>query len=144
MVQTDQKSPSVSSQTKGLQVNADGSVDVFFGPKPPAGKEDNWVQRGMNAPWLVAWGHLLCSFAFITVNGHRVELADSAMRRGGSRPVRRAMSAVVIHWRGRLTIREGTLVLQEWPDSPYTIMIYGNKPPLSSLIDWSPSKLPGN
>jgi hypothetical protein len=44
MVQTDQKSPSVSSQTKGLQVNADGSVDVFFGPKPPAGKEDNWVQ----------------------------------------------------------------------------------------------------
>jgi hypothetical protein len=74
----------------------------------------------------------------------RRRTCSPAMRRGGSRPVRRAMSAVVIHWRGRLTIREGTLVLQEWPDSPYTIMIYGNKPPLSSLIDWSPSKLPGN
>jgi acetyl esterase/lipase len=27
-----------------LQVNADGSVDVYFGPKAPAGKESNWVQ----------------------------------------------------------------------------------------------------
>ena len=33
MVQTDQKSPSVSSQNKGFKVNADGSVDVYFGPK---------------------------------------------------------------------------------------------------------------
>ena len=32
-----------SSQTPGLQANADGSVDVFFGPKAPAGKESNWV-----------------------------------------------------------------------------------------------------
>jgi hypothetical protein len=23
--------------------NADGSVDVYFGPRPPAGKEANWV-----------------------------------------------------------------------------------------------------
>jgi hypothetical protein len=26
-----------------LQKNADGSVDVYFGPKAPAGKESNWV-----------------------------------------------------------------------------------------------------
>ena len=39
MLQTDQQFPSVSSQTKGLLVNADGSVDVYFGPKAPAGKE---------------------------------------------------------------------------------------------------------
>jgi hypothetical protein len=32
-----------SSQVPELQKNADGSVDVFFGPKPPAGKESNWV-----------------------------------------------------------------------------------------------------
>jgi hypothetical protein len=32
-----------SSQTPGLQKNADGSVDVYFGPKAPAGKESNWV-----------------------------------------------------------------------------------------------------
>jgi len=35
--------PSRSSQTPGLQKNADGSVDIFFGPAPPAGKESNWV-----------------------------------------------------------------------------------------------------
>jgi hypothetical protein len=32
-----------SSQSPGLQKNADGSVDVYFGPKAPAGKEPNWV-----------------------------------------------------------------------------------------------------
>jgi hypothetical protein len=32
-----------SSLTSGLQKNADGSVDIFFGPKAPAGKESNWV-----------------------------------------------------------------------------------------------------
>ena len=32
-----------SSQTAGLQKNADGSVDIFFGSKPAAGKESNWV-----------------------------------------------------------------------------------------------------
>jgi hypothetical protein len=32
-----------SSQTPGLKVNADGSVDLYFGPKAPAGKEANWT-----------------------------------------------------------------------------------------------------
>jgi len=32
-----------SSQTPGIQKNADGSVDVYFGPKAPAGKESNWI-----------------------------------------------------------------------------------------------------
>jgi hypothetical protein len=32
-----------SSQTPGLQANADGSVDVYFGPKAPGGNESNWV-----------------------------------------------------------------------------------------------------
>jgi len=32
-----------SSQTPGLQSNADGSVDVYFGPKAPAGSKSNWV-----------------------------------------------------------------------------------------------------
>ena len=35
--------PSRSSQTPGLQKNADGSVDVYFGPQAPAGKESNWI-----------------------------------------------------------------------------------------------------
>ena len=32
-----------SSHTPGLQKNADGSVDLFFGSTPPDGKESNWV-----------------------------------------------------------------------------------------------------
>jgi hypothetical protein len=37
------KWPSRSSQTPGLQRNSDGSVDIYFGPKAPSGKESNWV-----------------------------------------------------------------------------------------------------
>jgi hypothetical protein len=32
-----------ASNSAGVQENADGSVDVYFGPKAPAGKESNWV-----------------------------------------------------------------------------------------------------
>ena len=31
----------ITSNTSGLQKNADGSVDLYFGPKAPAGKESN-------------------------------------------------------------------------------------------------------
>jgi hypothetical protein len=37
---------SVSSQIPGLRVNHDGSVDVYFGPKAPAGLEANFVETG--------------------------------------------------------------------------------------------------
>jgi hypothetical protein len=32
-----------SSQVPDRQVNGDGSVDIYFGPASPAGKESNWV-----------------------------------------------------------------------------------------------------
>ena len=32
-----------AATTPGLEKNADGSVDVWFGPKAPEGKEANWV-----------------------------------------------------------------------------------------------------
>jgi hypothetical protein len=32
-----------SSQIPEMQKNADGSVDVYFGPKAPAGKSSNWM-----------------------------------------------------------------------------------------------------
>jgi hypothetical protein len=32
-----------SSQSPGLQKNADGSADIFFGPRPPASGDSNWV-----------------------------------------------------------------------------------------------------
>ncbi len=34
---------SVASISPGVEKNADGSVEVYFGPKPPKGKDANWV-----------------------------------------------------------------------------------------------------
>lgn len=49
----------VSSTDKDVQKNPDGSVDVYFGPKAPAGKEANWVytSEGKNwFPWFRFYG----------------------------------------------------------------------------------------
>ena len=51
MLQTDQRFPMVGSQRPGLQPNADTSVDVYFGPEPPAGKESNWIQTVPGKGW---------------------------------------------------------------------------------------------
>jgi len=32
-------------------VNADGSVDVYFGPQAPVGKDGNWVQTIPGKAW---------------------------------------------------------------------------------------------
>jgi hypothetical protein len=37
-----------SSQTPGLQKNADGSVGLYFGPNAPSGKESNWIPTSAN------------------------------------------------------------------------------------------------
>ena len=50
-LQTNQQFPSISSQKAGIQKNPDGSIDVYFGPKPPAGKESNWVQSVPGKTW---------------------------------------------------------------------------------------------
>ncbi len=51
MLQTNQQFPAVGSLTKGLLVNADGSVDVYFGPKAPVGQENNWMQTVPGKGW---------------------------------------------------------------------------------------------
>jgi hypothetical protein len=53
MLQTDQPFPSVSSQNKDVKINADGSVDVVFGPKAPEGMENNWVQTIPGNGWFM-------------------------------------------------------------------------------------------
>lgn len=40
-----------SRATPDLQINEDGSVDVFIGPKPPKGKESNWIQSVPGRGW---------------------------------------------------------------------------------------------
>ncbi|AJP57562.2 hypothetical protein UC34_12215 [Pandoraea vervacti] len=51
MLQTDQQFPSLSSE-KNLQKNADGSVDLYFGPQAPVGKESNWIQTIPGKSWM--------------------------------------------------------------------------------------------
>jgi len=41
------------SQSPRLQKNADGSVDIYFGPKAPAGKDANWVPTNPNGQFEV-------------------------------------------------------------------------------------------
>jgi hypothetical protein len=41
----------VSSNTKGLHKNADGSVDLYFGPTAPSGSKSNWVQTVADKFW---------------------------------------------------------------------------------------------
>jgi hypothetical protein len=53
MLQTDQQFPSISSQKRGVAINSDISVDVYFGPTPPPGKESNWVQTWPGKGWNV-------------------------------------------------------------------------------------------
>ncbi len=55
MLQTDQRFPSLSSQKKDLFVNPDTSVDIYFGPEPPQGKESNWIQTIPGKGW---WAYL--------------------------------------------------------------------------------------
>ena len=42
-----------SSRTEGLINNADGSVDLYFGPKAPKGKEVNWIQTNPGQSFFV-------------------------------------------------------------------------------------------
>ena len=52
-LQTDQRLPSLSSEDKSVQQNADGSYDIYFGAEAPAGKESNWIQTVPGKGWNV-------------------------------------------------------------------------------------------
>ena len=52
-LQTNQKFPSKNNKKAGLVENADGSVDLYFGPKPPKGKESNWIETVPGKGWFV-------------------------------------------------------------------------------------------
>lgn len=50
MLQTDQQFPGVDS-LGDVKANADGSYDVYFGPKAPEGFEQNWIQTVPGKAW---------------------------------------------------------------------------------------------
>jgi hypothetical protein len=54
MLQTSQQFPALDSLNKNLKKNADGSYDIYFGPKPPEGMEDNWLQTVPDKSFWVA------------------------------------------------------------------------------------------
>jgi hypothetical protein len=50
-LQTSQPFPSKNSTRDKLITNADGSVDIYFGPRAPAGKEANWIATVPGKGW---------------------------------------------------------------------------------------------
>jgi hypothetical protein len=50
-LQTGQPYPSKNNMRDKLVQNADGSVDLYFSPKAPKGKESNWVQTVPGKGW---------------------------------------------------------------------------------------------
>ena len=41
----------IDSYSKTLAINQDGTVDIYFGPKAPIGKESNWIFTQPGKPW---------------------------------------------------------------------------------------------
>jgi hypothetical protein len=50
-LQTSQPFPSRNNKRDKLIVNADGSVDLYFSAKAPAGKEANWIATVPGKGW---------------------------------------------------------------------------------------------
>jgi hypothetical protein len=50
-LQTGQPFPSKNNERDELDVNSDGSVELFFGPSAPKGKDKNWIQTVPDKGW---------------------------------------------------------------------------------------------
>ena len=51
LLQTDNPYPSVMSLGDTVAANDDGSYTIWFGPQPPAGHENNWIQTVTGKRW---------------------------------------------------------------------------------------------
>jgi len=51
MLQTDQPYPNKNNKRDKLLTNNDGSIDIYFGPEAPEGKESNWIQTVPEKGW---------------------------------------------------------------------------------------------
>ncbi|QDT54191.1 hypothetical protein Pan44_22180 [Caulifigura coniformis] len=52
-LQTSQPFPSRNNKRGKLITNADGSTDLDFGPRAPAGQEETWGQTASGKAWFV-------------------------------------------------------------------------------------------
>jgi hypothetical protein len=53
-LQTGQPFPAKNNKRHKLDINKDGSVDLYFGPKAPRGKDANWIQTVPGKGWFAA------------------------------------------------------------------------------------------
>lgn len=51
LIESPQHVAEINPNVQKLQTKADGSVDLFFGPKAPAGMESNWIQTLPGRAW---------------------------------------------------------------------------------------------
>jgi len=71
-LQTSQPFPSKNSSREELLVNEDGTVDLFFGPQAPKGKEANWIETVPGKGW----------FAILRLYGPRESWFDRSWQPG--------------------------------------------------------------
>ena len=80
MLQTDQRYPRAGSQsypTPAAVPNEDGSIDVYFGPEAPDGKESNWIQTIPGRGW----------FAILRLYSPLQSFFDKTWRAGEIEPI---------------------------------------------------------
>ena len=77
LLQTGQEFPTIGSQTQGMTANADGSYDIYFGPKAPEGKDGNWLQTVPGKSW----------FTILRMYGPMEPWIDQTWRPGEIEPV---------------------------------------------------------
>jgi len=53
IIQNDTRRSDLSSRSEELVTNSDGSVDLYFGPEAPKGKENNWIQTNNGQSFFV-------------------------------------------------------------------------------------------
>ena len=53
IIQNDTRRSDLSSRSEALVTNSDGSVDLYFGPEAPKGKENNWIQTNKGQSFFV-------------------------------------------------------------------------------------------
>ena len=53
IIRNDSKRSDISSRTKDLATNSDGSVDLYFGTEAPEGQENNWIQTNKGESFFV-------------------------------------------------------------------------------------------
>jgi hypothetical protein len=66
----DMPRPGLDSYNQKMQRNADGSVDIDFGPQPSAGRTNNWVPTAAGKPW----------FAMFRFYGPEIPLFDRSWK----------------------------------------------------------------